>query len=157
MHVNRKLEKRKYNNSDCYLHLRSVFTHFHHLMQMAIRGCHLLPLLLFLSTMIASKLWRLTPQTASLGRSNFPRGFVFGSATSAYQVWLLLFWNHFLHVSKDPPSKMYMRNWIGFVFIYAGWRCRPRRWQRAKHLGHLHAKPPRSLSENMTCYGFTIH
>lgn len=74
------------------------------------------------------------PGAQALSRDEFPRDFVFGASTSAYQVLLSpsLSVFHTLHC----PSFVILC-WICDWRDVKDWRCSKWRWQEAKHMGHL--------------------
>lgn len=85
----------------------------------------------------------------SLSRSSFPPGFIFGTASSSYQV-SSGFWRFFSGVFSFGflvPSIMWCFCWFNVIFLsFSVWRRCKGGWESTVYLGYLHAQIPRSLS-----------
>ena len=81
--------------------------------------------------------------TASLNRSSFPIGFIFGTASASYQVIML-----HLHLLKelaiDFSTLCIYTGWNLYIYLFcvwvAVWRSSQRRWSRTKYLGHFQSQ-----------------
>lgn len=110
--------------------------------------------------LLAVSINALFESVASLNQSNFPAGFVFGTASSAYQVYFIqqsskLFSCYFhswsIYVKGLELDLSYLLWFSVFfplcvhwsVYVYEVWRCCIWGWQGSKHMGQLHSWVPR--------------
>ena len=102
------------------------------------RVCVVLVAILLVSQQFAS-----AEELPTVERASFPKDFVFGTATAAYQVrvhtkivWFLI--NPSVLVTKlDEHVKLFID--LDYLFLFAVWRCCNWRWKRPKHMGYLHS------------------
>jgi len=79
-------------------------------------------------------------EALSLNRSSFPTGFVFGTASAAYQV------NVFLIIIAKPFT--FHSNFTSFCYLSSSHlpivrRCCKRRWKKTKCMGCIHPQTSR--------------
>lgn len=85
----------------------------------------------------------------SLDRGYFPMDFIFGTASSSYQVYVLskryfliqhiIWWKTKTKTKKCEYLTFFLCDWV----ISQVWRCSKRRGQGTKYMGHLHAQSSR--------------
>jgi len=88
-------------------------------------------------------------QVHSLNRSSFPTGFVFGTASSAYQV------NAFLILFAKPFT--FHPNLTSFSYLSSSHlpivrRCCKRRWKKTKYMGCIH---PQISRFSLLCFNLS--
>ncbi|WVZ00002.1 hypothetical protein V8G54_026071 [Vigna mungo] len=73
----------------------------------------------------------------SLNRSSFPTGFVFGTASSAYQVNVFLI---LIEKSSTFQPNLALFSYVSSSYVCIVRRCGKRRWKRTKHMGCIHSQ-----------------